>query len=160
LPRAEAFAEDRAEDDLFADEDSWPPLRVLAAEDNPTNQQVLAAVLAAVGYSLEIVPDGAKAVAAWKTGRFDVILMDIHMPVMGGVEATQAIRTLERNRGLPKTPIIALTADVLGHRVAEYLQAGMDTHLSKPIEIRKLVETLGQVASAPELGLTLRAGSR
>jgi signal transduction histidine kinase/CheY-like chemotaxis protein len=160
LPRAEAFAEDRAEDDLFADEDSWPPLRVLAAEDNPTNQQVLAAVLAAVGYSLEIVPDGAKAVAAWKTGRFDVILMDIHMPVMGGVEATQAIRTLERNRGLPKTPIIALTADVLGHRVAEYLQAGMDTHLSKPIEIRKLVETLGQVASAPDLGLTLRAGSR
>jgi CheY-like chemotaxis protein len=76
------------------------------------------------------------------------------------VEATQAIRTLERNRGLPKTPIIALTADVLGHRVAEYLQAGMDTHLSKPIEIRKLVETLGQVASAPDLGLTLRAGSR
>jgi signal transduction histidine kinase/CheY-like chemotaxis protein len=137
--------------------DSTEGLGVLAAEDNPTNQQVLTAVMASVGCALEVVSDGAAAVAAWKTGRFDLILMDIHMPIMGGVEAARAIRALERNRGLPRTPIIALTADALTHQVAEYLAAGMDEHLSKPIEIKRLVETIGRVTSAPDLGQGPRA---
>ena len=140
------FQDERVFDDgLFDDEDEGPELRVLAAEDNLTNQQVLTAVMASIGCVLELAPDGAAAVAAWKTGRFDVILMDIHMPVMGGVEAAQAIRALERNRGLPRTPIIALTADAMTHQVAEYLAAGMDDHLAKPIEIKRLIETLHRV---------------
>ena len=113
--------------------------------------------MASVGCALEVVSDGAAAVAAWKTGRFDLILMDIHMPVMGGVEAARAIRALERNRGLPRTPIIALTADALTHQVAEYLAAGMDEHLSKPIEIKRLVETITRVTSDPDLGQGPRA---
>ena len=157
LPRADAGEEVSASDGLFEDEDEWPPLRVLAAEDNPTNQQVLTAVMASVGCTLEVVPDGAAAVAAWKTGRFDLILMDIHMPVMGGVEAARAIRALERNRGLPKTPIIALTADAMTHQVAEYLAAGMDEHLSKPIEIKRLVETIARVTTVPDLSTDARA---
>jgi CheY-like chemotaxis protein len=152
VPRAEGAETPVADVDLFADDEDWPPLRVLAAEDNPTNQRVLSAVMAATGCALEVVSDGAAAVSAWKTGRFDVILMDIHMPVMGGVEAAQAIRALERNRGLPRTPIIALTADAMTHQVAEYLAAGMDAHLAKPIEIKRLVETLGRVASVPDFG--------
>jgi signal transduction histidine kinase/CheY-like chemotaxis protein len=157
LPRADAGEEVTASDGLFEDEEEWPPLRVLAAEDNPTNQQVLTAVMASVGCTLEVVPDGAAAVAAWKTGRFDLILMDIHMPVMGGVEAARAIRALERNRGLPKTPIIALTADAMTHQVAEYLAAGMDEHLSKPIEIKRLVETIARVTTVPDLSTDARA---
>ena len=156
VPRAEGAETPVADVDLFADDEDWPPLRVLAAEDNPTNQRVLSAVMAATGCALEVVSDGAAAVSAWKTGRFDVILMDIHMPVMGGVEAAQAIRALERNRGLPRTPIIALTADAMTHQVAEYLAAGMDAHLAKPIEIKRLVETLGRVASVPDLGQSPR----
>jgi len=158
LLRASDSDAELLDDGLFDDEDeAWPPLRVLAAEDNPTNQQVLTAVMASVGCALEVVSDGAAAVAAWKTGRFDLILMDIHMPIMGGVEAARAIRALERNRGLPRTPIIALTADALTHQVAEYLAAGMDEHLSKPIEIKRLVETIGRVTSAPDLGQGPRA---
>ncbi|MFM1960939.1 MAG: hypothetical protein RL588_2456 [Pseudomonadota bacterium] len=158
LLRADASEAEILDDGLFDDEDeAWPPLRVLAAEDNPTNQQVLTAVMASVGCALEVVSDGAAAVAAWKTGRFDLILMDIHMPVMGGVEAAKAIRALERNRGLPRTPIIALTADALSHQVAEYLAAGMDEHLAKPIEIKRLVETIGRVTSAPDLAPGPRA---
>ena len=157
LARADAGEEVSASDGLFEDEEEWPPLRVLAAEDNPTNQQVLTAVMASVGCTLEVVPDGAAAVAAWKTGRFDLILMDIHMPVMGGVEAARAIRALERNRGLPKTPIIALTADAMTHQVAEYLAAGMDEHLSKPIEIKRLVETIARVTTVPDLSTDARA---
>ena len=157
LPRAEGAQDPVRDADLFAEDEDWPPPRVLAAEDNPTNQQVLTAVMAAAGCTLEMVSDGAAAVAAWKTGRFDVILMDIHMPVMGGVEAAQAIRALERNRGLPRTPIIALTADAMSHQVAEYLAAGMDEHLAKPIEIKRLVETLGRVASPPDFGQPSRA---
>jgi len=139
------------DDGLFEDEEEAAPLRVLAAEDNATNQQVLTAVMASLGCALEIVPDGAAAVAAWKTGRFDIILMDIHMPVMGGVEAATAIRALERNRGLPRTPIIALTADAMTHQVAEYLAAGMDAHLAKPIEIKRLIDTLHRVSQASEM---------
>ena len=153
LARVECAGETAPGDGLFEDEEEWPPLRVLAAEDNPTNQQVLTAVMASVGCALEVVPDGAAALAAWKTGRFDLILMDIHMPVMGGVEAAKAIRALERNRGLPRTPIIALTADAMTHQVAEYLAAGMDEHLAKPIEIKRLVETIGRVTTDPDLGL-------
>jgi CheY-like chemotaxis protein len=73
------------------------------------------------------------------------------MPNMGGVEAATAIRALERNRGLPRTPIIALTADAMTHQVAEYLAAGMDDHLAKPIEIKRLIDTLQRVSQASEI---------
>jgi CheY-like chemotaxis protein len=76
--------------------------------------------------------------------------MDIHMPVMGGVEATRAIRSIERDHGLARTPIIALTADAMTHRVAQYLEAGMDEHLAKPIEIKRLVETISRVAAGSQ----------
>ena len=123
-------------------------MRVLAAEDNVTNQQVLTAVLASVGCALEIVPDGAAAVAAWKTGRFDIILMDIHMPNMGGVEAATAIRALERNRGLPRTPIIALTASVLPEDRERCLAAGMNEHHAKPVSGVALHDVLARWLSS------------
>ena len=129
-------------------------LRILAAEDNPTNQQVLAAVMGSLGIEVEIVPDGRAAVEAWRTGAHDLILMDIQMPVMDGIEAAKAIRAAERDEGRIRTPIVALTANALTHQVEEYLAAGMDGHVAKPIEIAKLYDAisraLNEAAQAPQ----------
>ncbi|MGA0606258.1 ATP-binding protein [Phenylobacterium sp. VNQ135] len=117
-------------------------LRLLAAEDNPTNQQVLAAVLGSLGIDVHIVPDGKEAVEAWRTGAYDLILMDIQMPVMDGITAAKTIRSLEAKEKRRRTPIVALTANALTHQVEEYLAVGMDAHVAKPIEIAKLYDAI------------------
>ncbi|MCK5911152.1 MAG: response regulator, partial [Caulobacter sp.] len=114
------------------------PLRVLAADDNPTNQKVIEAVLAPLGAEVTMVPDGAACIEAWKAAKFDIILMDIHMPVMDGVEAARAIRALEAQEGRTRTPIVAVTANALAHQVEDYLAAGMEGHVAKPVEVSKL----------------------
>ncbi len=123
-------------------------LRILAAEDNPTNQQVLAAVLGSLGIDVHIVPDGKEAVEAWRTGAYDLILMDIQMPVMDGISAAAAIREAEKTATRRRTPIIALTANALTHQVEEYLAVGMDAHVAKPIEIAKLYDAISAVLQA------------
>ena len=120
-------------------------LSVLIAEDNPTNQLVIRTMLQQVGIEPTIVADGALAVDAWKTGRWDLILMDVQMPQMDGPTATQIIRQLESETGRSRTPIIALTANAMTHQVAEYLHAGMDGHVAKPINIETLFSTLDRV---------------
>ncbi len=123
-------------------------LRLLAAEDNPTNQQVLGAVLGSLGIEVHIVPDGREAVEAWRTGAYDLILMDIQMPVMDGITAASTIREAERTGGRRRTPIIALTANALTHQVEEYLAVGMDAHVAKPIEVAKLYDAISAVLNA------------
>ncbi len=118
------------------------PLRVLAAEDNGMNQLVLRTLLAQVGVDPVIVPDGREAVAAWERAEWDVILMDIQMPVMDGPTATALIRTREVASRRVRTPIIALTANAMSHQVAEYMEAGMDGYVAKPIEAARLYEGL------------------
>ncbi|HET6971454.1 MAG TPA: ATP-binding protein, partial [Phenylobacterium sp.] len=127
-------------------------LRLLAAEDNPTNQQVLAAVLGSLGIEVHIVPDGKEAVEAWRTGAYDLILMDIQMPVMDGISAASAIRAAEKESGRRRTPIVALTANALTHQVEEYLAVGMDAHVAKPIEIAKLYDAISTVLNAAATG--------
>ena len=85
-------------------------------------------------------------------GRWDAILMDIHMPRMDGLEASLAIRERERQTGRARTPIIAVTASVLTHERTLYLDAGMDGLIAKPIEVTQLIETMSQIFSleAPE----------
>jgi signal transduction histidine kinase/ActR/RegA family two-component response regulator len=117
-------------------------LRVLAADDNPTNQKVIAAVLAPLGAEVELVADGAACVEAWKRGGFDIVLMDIHMPVMDGVEAARTIRSLEVSEGRKRIPIVAVTANALVHQVEGYMAAGMDGHVAKPIEVTKLYDAI------------------
>jgi two-component system, sensor histidine kinase len=114
------------------------PLRVLAAEDIPTNQLVLSTIMQTFGVELEMADNGRKAVEAWEHGAFDVILMDIQMPEMDGLAATRAIRAAEAATGRPRTPIIAVSANAMSHQVQEYLAAGMDGHVAKPIELVKL----------------------
>jgi signal transduction histidine kinase/ActR/RegA family two-component response regulator len=149
LPRAEA------NDDVAAGPTpcrSDKGLRLLAAEDNPTNQQVLAAVMDSLDLDVDIVADGHQAVEAWKTGEYDLILMDIQMPVMDGIAAAREIRRSERSSGRSRTPIVALTANALTHQVAEYMAAGMDGHVAKPIEIAKLYEAISAALNAQATG--------
>jgi two-component system, sensor histidine kinase len=119
-------------------DDDERPLRVLAAEDIPTNQLVLRTVLESFGVNLTMVDNGREAVEAWGQGDYDIILMDIQMPEMDGVAATLAIRAAEARSGRPRTPIIAVSANAMAHHVKEYLGAGMDGHVAKPIELVKL----------------------
>ncbi len=132
-------------------------LRLLAAEDNPTNQHVLAAVMESLGIDIDIVGDGRQAVDAWKVGGYDLILMDIQMPVMDGIDAAREIRELEATEGRRRTPIVALTANALTYQVAEYLAAGMDDHVAKPIEIAKLYEAISGALTAAATGGRQRA---
>ncbi|CAN1486551.1 BaeS Signal transduction histidine kinase [Caulobacteraceae bacterium] len=117
-------------------------LRILAAEDNATNQKVLQAVMEPLDVELHIVADGKQAVEAWRDGGFDLILMDVQMPVMDGVEAARTIRAAEVALGGPRIPILALTANALVHQVESYLAAGMDGHVSKPIELTRLYDAI------------------
>jgi signal transduction histidine kinase/ActR/RegA family two-component response regulator len=131
-------------------EGAYQPLgvRILAAEDNPTNQLVLKTLLQQFGLEVTLVSDGAAAVAAWERQTWDVVLMDVHMPEMDGVTATRWIRDRERRLGRPATPIIGLTANVLAHQLSEYAAAGMSGHVAKPIEVEKLFEALSQALAA------------
>jgi CheY-like chemotaxis protein len=124
-------------------------LRVLAAEDNETNQMVLTAILGAVGVTPFIVPDGRQAVEAWSREDFDLILMDIQMPNLDGVAATLEIRAQETVRGRGRTRIVALTANAMSHQVAEYEAAGMDGLVTKPISVEKLYAVLAEAVTQP-----------
>jgi CheY-like chemotaxis protein len=125
-------------------------LRILAAEDNPTNQLVLSTILEMFGAELQIVDNGKLAVDAMEHGAFDIVLMDIQMPVMDGITAAKAIRQAERATGRRRTPIIAVSANAMAHQVEEYLSVGMDSHVAKPIQINRLQEALEAALSAPE----------
>jgi signal transduction histidine kinase/ActR/RegA family two-component response regulator len=125
-------------------------LRVLAAEDNAVNQLVLRTLLGQIGIEPVVVENGQLAVEAWRSETWDVILMDVQMPVLDGVAATQAIRALEAERGGGRTPIIALSANAMTHQISEYLAAGMDGHVAKPIEAGKLFAALQSVLAGDE----------
>jgi signal transduction histidine kinase len=121
-----------------AEFDDGRPLRVLAAEDIPTNQLVLKTIMQSFGVDITMVDNGRKAVEAWLSEPFDLVLMDIQMPEMDGIAATRAIRAAEAEAGRAPTPIIAVSANAMAHQVREYLAAGMDGHVAKPIELAKL----------------------
>lgn len=123
-------------------------VRILAAEDNPTNRLVLQALLEPLGAELIQVASGEEAVAACEGDSFDVVLMDIQMPGIGGVEAVRQIRRRERETGCARIPIVALTANVMTHQVADYRAAGMDDYVAKPINFERLYAALMQ-ALAP-----------
>jgi CheY-like chemotaxis protein len=128
-------------------------LRLLAAEDNPTNQLVLKALLEPLGVELTIVGDGRQAVEAHVAHPFDLILMDIQMPEMNGVDATVEIRRLEREGRAPRTPIVALTANVMRHQIDTYLEAGMDGVVAKPVELSVLLEAIQSALSPPHMAV-------
>ena len=123
-------------------------LRILLAEDNPVNQQLIFEILEKEGHTVEMVSDGARAVAAVQSGYFDVVLMDIQMPCMDGFEATAEIRKAEIPHST-HVPIIALTAHAMRGDRERCLAAGMDGYLSKPIYPDDLLNLLAPYGTGP-----------
>ena len=127
-------------------------IRMLAAEDNDVNQLVLKTLLAQAGVAPTLVADGAQCVAAWERETWDIILMDIQMPTMDGVQATREIRRREAETGRARTPILAVTANAMVHQVAAYEAAGMDGVVPKPIEITRLFAAIEGALARVEAG--------
>ena len=122
------------------------PLRVLLADDHPTNRRVIELILSQADVELVIAEDGAQAVEAFRSDRFDVILMDMQMPVMDGLTATREIRLHEAAMDQPRTPLVMLTANALPEHVASAEAAGADRHMSKPVSAETLLETVAELA--------------
>ncbi len=125
-------------------------LRILVAEDHPVNQEVVRQILQRLGHQVEVAADGHAALAALEQsgrGTFDLVLMDVQMPVMGGLEATAAIRHAERASGT-HLPIVALTAHAMHGDRERYLEAGMDGYVTKPIDGVELTRIIAQLVPA------------
>jgi PAS domain S-box-containing protein len=120
--------------------------RVLIVEDNPENVILLRAYLENVPLSLHFATNGVEAVAKRRTSNYDLILMDIQMPIMDGYTATREIRAWEKANAVPRAPILALTAHALSGARSESAEAGCDGHLTKPIERIDLVEAIAKFA--------------
>ncbi len=124
------------------------PLRILAAEDNAVNQIVLRTLLSQAGLDPVVVANGEEAFAAWEGADWDLILMDVQMPVMDGIMATRQIRRREGETGRTPTPIIALTANAMSHQTEAYLAAGMNGIVAKPIAVERLFEAMAAALDA------------
>ncbi len=108
-------------------------LRLLVADDNQTNCLVMRLILENCGAVVTTMPDGLAAVNAWQPGAFDAVLLDIAMPFMDGLGALAEIRRREAAQHLPPTPMIAVTANAMPHQIADYIVAGFDTCIAKPV---------------------------
>ena len=118
-------------------------LSILVAEDNPTNQKVIAKILERGGHEVRLVENGEQALDALEKQVFDLAFLDLHMPVMGGIEAAKIHRVTHGQR--PRIPIVALTADATPESRRACEEAGIDAYLTKPVEVRKLLELVDAI---------------
>jgi len=134
--------------------------KILLAEDNIVNQRLVLRILEKIGYSITVAENGLKAVQAFEREDFDLILMDVQMPEMGGFEATGKIREFEAARG-KRTPIIAMTAHAIQGYREKCLEAGMDGYISKPIRIEVVKKTIEEfVEKVRNQAMTAHANSQ
>lgn len=124
----------------------WRGLDILVAEDNLTNQKVIGKILERIGHRTCLVQNGEQALDAMEKQSFDLVLMDLNMPVMGGLEAAKLYRFTHMHE--PRVPIIALTADATPEARKACEEAGIDAYLTKPIETKRLLELIGSLAPA------------
>jgi signal transduction histidine kinase/ActR/RegA family two-component response regulator len=120
------------------------PIRVLVVDDNATNRKVAELILEAMGADVACVENGREGVEAVERGAFDVVLMDLQMPVMDGLAATRAIRAREALQGLPATPVVVLSANVMREHIEASAAAGANGHLGKPIRADALIAAVAQ----------------
>jgi len=144
LPTTVAPPPEQASDASWLEATGHAKLRVLLAEDNPINQRLMCTLLRGAGHSVDVVENGWAAVAAVERDTFDVVLMDVQMPVLDGAQAAQYIRKLPPPKA--GVPIVALTADALPGSEDRYKAAGMDAYLTKPLSPLALMATLERVA--------------
>lgn len=117
-------------------------LRILIADDSATNRLVLEEMLSDTQAVLTTVNDGQEALEVWQKQTFDFLLLDISMPVKDGVSTIREIRASENAKDIPPTPAVAVTANALVNQIADYLEAGFDTHLAKPFRRRDLLHAI------------------
>ncbi len=127
-----------------------PGVRVLLVEDNPVNQKVAAKMLGKLGCAVDLAENGAVALERYDSGRYALVLMDLSMPVMDGLEATRLIRQREALTG-QRVPIVALTANAMEGDRERCLGAGMDEYLTKPVRAEGLAEVIGRYADGVAL---------
>jgi len=119
-------------------------LRILVGEDNPTNRKVVRKILETGGHSIHIVDHGEQALDALENGEYDLVILDMHMPVMGGIETAKLFRFMHPEKR--NIPIMILTANATTEAVRQCEAAGLDAYLAKPVEPKKLLETVDLLA--------------
>jgi len=129
------------EEEKVEEKKNFDDLHILVAEDNPINQKLIKIVLENFGLNVTLTANGQEAYDARVSGTYDMVFMDIQMPIMGGVEATHEILKYEEKNGLAHIPIIALTANALAGDKEKYMAEGMDGYATKPLDV-KVLETL------------------
>ncbi len=157
LPLKEALPPVTMDDDKItecANRDIASPLRILLAEDVEENQFLMSAYLRATPYRLTFVNNGGEAVAKVRSEPFDLVFMDVQMPIMDGYTATRAIRQWERETSRHPLPIVALTCNALEGEAERSRHAGCDLYLSKPVKKQQLMEVIQQIVS-PRGGLRM-----
>lgn len=131
-------------------------LRVLAADDNDINRRMLQGYLERLGVIVTLAEDGQQALDMWEAGKFDIVCLDISMPVLDGMAALDLIRAKARAQGVSPPPAIAITSNAMTHQIAEYLLAGFVAHIGKPFRKEELARTLARFA--PEPAEAMQAG--
>jgi CheY-like chemotaxis protein/HPt (histidine-containing phosphotransfer) domain-containing protein len=150
LPVADHVANHAVLDEESAAATDGPVADILLAEDNPVNQELALSVIGRWGHRIDVVSNGAEAVDAVRRKDYDIVLMDVQMPVMDGVEATTRIRSLGGRYAT--MPIIAMTAAVLVNQIESFKQAGMSDHIGKPFEPRELRQLINRWTGADSIG--------
>ncbi len=125
------------------------PLKILLADDSGDNRALIAAFLKDTPHTVEGVENGVRAVERFKSESYDLVLMDLQMPLMDGDEATREIRRFEHETLRPRTPIVALSAAVFSESVAQSLAAGCDEHIGKPVKRAMLLDVIQRLAAEP-----------
>ena len=143
----------RSERGLQADTTPLQGARALLVEDNEINQEVAIELLRELGLWVDLAPDGAVALERVQQNSYDVVLMDMQMPVMDGLTATAGIRAFEQQHGWSRTPVLMLTANAMPEHIEAGRKAGADGHLAKPVTMATLFAGIDRVLSAatPEL---------
>jgi len=129
-------------------------LRALVVEDNPTNLKMIVKLLDNIGIKSDVALNGKEAVERYKSGSYNIIFMDIQMPLMNGVDATKSIIEYERENRLPHTPIVAVTTNSLKGDRERYLKEGLDEYIAKPIDLNKFITVLKQFFQTSDNGIS------
>ncbi len=141
---------DEAQETVDQTENNLGSLRILLAEDNPVNQQLAVRILQKRGHTVTVASNGRQAIDSLHQNEFDLVLMDVQMPEMDGIEATVAIRAREKHTG-EHIPIIAMTAHAMKGDRERCLAAGMDSYVSKPIQVAELLSVIESLLAAHEI---------
>ena len=137
--------------EIMRPEGTLPPLTVLAADDNRTNQMILGMMLGQLGARALLADDGIAALNLYRDRDFDLLLLDISMPRLDGVSLLREVRKMERATGRKRTPALAFTANAMTHQVQSYLDAGFDGCLTKPLKLDRLREAISEVIAQTDL---------